>query len=162
MFNFILQPLLSIISAILYRLGGSSKADQDKEFPYIPRWFKNIPKKRDVMANITCLFSLFLLGINAPFWVWFISFGLLWASLSTYWDFLFGYDNFFMHSFMIAFSFLPIVIWGNMLFVPFLIRCILLSLLVGTWSKYHGNATVEELGRGGLITFSNIIFLLLK
>jgi len=43
--NFIYQTLLSIVSAILYRLGGSSKADQDKEFPWIPRWFKNIQKK---------------------------------------------------------------------------------------------------------------------
>ena len=52
---YIYQFLLSSISAILYRLGGSSKADQDKEFPWIPRWFKNIQKKRDVMSNIVKL-----------------------------------------------------------------------------------------------------------
>ena len=74
----ILQPLLSVISAILYRLGGSSHADQDKEFPWIPRWFKNIGKKRDAMSNIVKLFGVYLLGIQAPFWLgWFLSFGLL-------------------------------------------------------------------------------------
>ena len=36
--NVIYQGILSIISAILYRLGGSSKVDQDKEFPW--SWYK--------------------------------------------------------------------------------------------------------------------------
>ncbi len=155
--NFIYQILLSVVSAILYRLGGSSKTDQDKEFPFIPRWFKNIPKKRDVMSNLVCLYSLFLLGINAPFWVWFISFGLLWASLSSYFDWMFGYDNHYMHGFMCGFSLLPLVIFGNLVLSAFIIKSILLAIGMGLWSKYNGNATKEELGRGFLLTISNVL-----
>ena len=155
--NFIYQILLSIGSAILYRLGGASRIDQDKEFPWIPRWFKNIPKKRDVMANIVKLVGVYLLGIYAPFWAWFISFGLLWASLSSYWDWMFGYDNHYMHGFMCGFSLLPLVIWGSLLLPAFVLKSCLLCLAMGLWSKYNGNATKEELGRGFLLTISNLL-----
>ncbi len=153
----ILQFLLSIVSAILYRLGGSSPSDQDKEFPWIPRWFKNIPKKRDAMSNIVKLVGVYLLGIYAPIWAWFISFGLLWASLSSYWDWMFGYDNHYMHGFMCGFSLLPLVIWGSLGLIPFLIQSVVLGLSMGLWSKYNGNATKEELGRGFLLTISNLL-----
>ncbi len=150
--------LLSCISSCLYRLGGSSKVDQDKEFLYIPRWFKNIPKKRDVMSNIVKLFGVYLLGIQAPFWLgWVLAFGLLWASLSSYWDWMFGYDNHYMHGFMCGFSLLPLVIFGNLGLIPFLIQSVVLGLAMGLWSKYNGNATKEELGRGFLLTISNLL-----
>ncbi len=150
--------LLSIISAILYRLGGSSKSDQDKEFPWIPKWFKNIGKKRDAMSNIVKLFGVYLLGIQAPFWLgWFLSFGLLWASLSSYWDWMFGYDNHYMHGFMCGFSLLPLVIWGSLGLIPFLVQSVVLGLAMGLWSKYNGNATKEELGRGAFLTLSNLL-----
>ncbi len=155
--NFIYQTLLSVISAILYRLGGSSKADQDKEFPFIPRWFKNIPKKRDAMSNIVKLFGVYLIGIHAPFLAYFFTFGLMWASLSSYWDWMFGYDNHYMHGFMCGFSLLPLVIFGNLGLVPFLIQSVVLGLTMGLWSKYNDNATKEELGRGFLLTISNLL-----
>ena len=155
--NFIYQTFLSVVSAILYRLGGSSKEDQDKEFPYIPRWFKNIQKKRDVMSNIVKLFGVYLLGINAHFLAWFFAFGFLWASLSSYWDWMFGYDNHYMHGFMCGFSLLPLVIFGTLGLVPFLIQSVVLGLTMGLWSKYNGNATKEELGRGFLLTISNLL-----
>ena len=152
---YIYLTLLSIASAILYRLGGSSPTDQDKEFPWIPRWFKNIPKKRDAMCNAISLFSLFLLGVQAPFWAWFISFGLLWASLSSYWDWMFGYDNYWFHGFMCGMSVLPIVFYDEPLALG--IRAIVLGIAMGLWSKYNGNATKEELGRGFLLTISNVL-----
>ncbi len=155
--SYIYQFLLSIVSAILYRLGGSSRVDQDKEFPWIPRWFKNIQKKRDAMSNIVKLIGVYLLGIYAPVWAWFICFGLLWASLSSYWDWMFGYDNHYMHGFMCGFSLLPLVIFGTLGLVPFLIQSVLLGLTMGLWSKYNGNATKEELGRGFLLTISNVL-----
>jgi hypothetical protein len=80
MTNVILRVLgvlgLSIVSAILYRLGGSSKEDQQKEFPWIPVWFRKIPKKRDVMSNICKLGAVWLMFGIAPFWAYFIAFGL--------------------------------------------------------------------------------------
>lgn len=141
--------LLSIISAILYRLGGSSKEDMDKEFPWIPRWFKSIPKKRDLMCGLTVVTSSLILGITAPWWAWVISVGLMWASLSTYWDELFGYDNHWFHMFMIGFSLLPVMFFSFP--VELGMRCIILAVVGGSWSKFTGNATYEELGRGVLL-----------
>lgn len=148
--------LMSIVSAILYRLGGSSKEDQDKEFSWIPKWFKKIPKKRDVMCNLLMLGAVNLMGLNAPWWAWVVSFGLLWASLSTYWDFMFGFDNHWFHGFMCGFSLLPVAIYNDLL--PFFIKCVFLAVSIGLWSKYNGKANKEELGRGFLLIFSNIIY----
>jgi len=143
--NIIYVILLSIVSAILYRLGGSSKADQDKEFPYIPSWFKKIPKKRDVMCNLVTLLAAFILGVNAPIWAWVLSMGLMWASLSTYWDEQFGYDNHWFHMFMIGFSMLPIMFFSFP--VELGIRCLILAIAGGAWSKLNGDDFLEEMGR---------------
>lgn len=148
--------LLSILSAIFYRLGGASQADQDLEFPYIPRWIKNIPKKRDVLSNLCKLGSCYLMLANIPFWAYFIAFGLLWASLSTYWDELFGYDNHFMHGFMCQFSLLPIVIFSGYYFA-FAVQCIVLALAMGLYSLYEGNAYKEEMGRGFFLTIIELL-----
>lgn len=147
---------LSIASAILYRLGGASSQDQDKEFPWIPRWFKNIPKKRDVMSNICKLVACYLMLAHAPFWAYFIAWGLLWASLSTYWDELFGYDNHYMHGFMCQFSLLPIVIFSGY-YLAFAVQCIALTLLMGVYSKYEGDAYQEEMGRGFFLTIIELL-----
>lgn len=148
--------ILSVMSAICYRLGGSSQSDQDLEFPWIPRWFKNIPKKRDVLSNLCKLGSAYLMLAHAPFWAWLIAFGLLWASLSTYWDNLFGYDNHFMHGFMCQFSLLPIVFFSGY-YVAFVIQCILLCLSMGFYSLYEGNAYKEEMSRGFLLTIIELM-----
>jgi len=156
--NIIYVILLSILSAILYRLGGSSKEDQNKEFPWIPKWIKSFPKKRDVGCNLCTIAGCLILGINAPIWAWVLSFGLMWASLSSYWDWMFGYDNHWFHMFMIGFSMLPIMFFSFPLELG--IRCIILALLGGGWSKYTGNATWEELGRGVLLPLSLLTILI--
>ena len=160
--NYLFLLLLSIASGILYRLGGASKEDQDYEYPWIPRWFKNIPKKRDGLSNLLVCLGAFLMGVNAPLWGWGISFGLAWASYSSYWDWLFGYDNLWFHSFMISFSFLPLVIWGNLAVAPFVVRCLLNALVIGGLSTYLKHDRTEEESRGFLLCISNIIFGVLK
>jgi len=148
--------ILSCISAILYRMGGCSKADYEKEWSWthIPY---SIPKKRDVFANIITLVAALLVGVSGPWFWWFIAFGLTWASLSTYWDFLFGYDNHYAHGFMIAFSMLPLAFYGEPLALG--IRCALLAILMGVYSQIEGNATREELGRGFVMPISLLICL---
>lgn len=153
--NIIYVILLSVVSAILYRMGGCSPADLQAEWGWVPAPIRNFPKKRDVLANIVKLLAVFILGMNAPFWAYFLSFGLLWASLSTYWDELFGYDNFYFHGFMCQFSLLPLAFFGG--FLDFGVRCIVLALAIGLWSKYNGNATKEELGRGFFLTLVELI-----
>jgi len=138
--------ILSCISAILYRMGGCGPADLKSEWGWVPGWIRNFPKKRDIGCNVMTLVAALLVGVSGPWFWWFIAFGLTWASLSTYWDFLFGSDNHYAHGFMIAFSMLPLAFYGEPLSLG--IRCALLTLLMGVWSKINGNATKEELGRG--------------
>ena len=142
----LLLLLLSVVCACCYRMGGCSPEDLKKEWGWVPSWIRNFPKKRDVGCNIVTLGGAALIGITAPWLAWLLAFGLMWASLSTYWDFLFGFDNHWFHGFVIGMSLLPVLFhWGIILYaVP-------LALFMGLWSLLNGNATWEELGRGFFI-----------
>lgn len=151
--------ILSIGSAILYRLGGASQADQDLEFPWIPRWIKNIKKKRDAGCGLMVILASLLLGIQAPIWTWVISFGLMWASISSYWDWLFKYDNHWFHMFMIGFSMLPVMFYSFP--VELGIRCFILAILGGGGSKFIDDVLrprrsdiITELLRGFVLPFT--------
>ena len=61
-----------ILNAILYRLGGYGK-------PFNTKY-------RDFGCPAIALGTLFLLGVRAPWWCWFFSFGLMFGSLTTYLD----------------------------------------------------------------------------
>jgi hypothetical protein len=135
--------LISCICACLYRMGGCGPADLLKEWGWVPAPIRNFPKKRDVGCGVVTLGACAIIGISAPWWAWLLAFGLMWASLSTYWDFLFGFDNHWFHGFMIGMSLLPVFFaWGIFAYaVP-------LAIFMGLWSLILGNATWEELGRG--------------
>jgi hypothetical protein len=147
--------LLSLISAILYRLGGSSAIDQDKEFPWIPRWFKVIPKKRDAGCGACVVATGLALGITAPWWAWFLAWGLMWGALSTYWDPIFDYDNHYAHGFGIGLAMGPVMFFDEPLALG--IRIAVLAVAMGIWSKINGNATKEELGRGFLMPITLVL-----
>ena len=149
--------LLSVVSACLYRMGGCGPADLQKEWGWVPAPIRKFPKKRDVLANIVTLFAIYLAGAKGPWWAWLLAFGLTWASLSTYWDELFGYDNFYAHGFMIGFSMLPLAFFGDPLSLG--IRCVVLAVCMGVWSKLLGNATWEELGRGCFMPLTALLVL---
>ena len=52
--------------------------------------------------------------------------------MSSYWDWMFnGKDNHYMHGFMCGFSLLPLVIFGNLGLIPFLIQSVVLGLTMG-------------------------------
>jgi len=141
--RWVLLILLSITCAILYRLGGASKQAREKEFPWLP--FKPW-KSRDVWSNACVIAGLYVVGINAPWWAVFVSFGLMWGALSTYWDEVFEYDNHYAHGFGIGLAMAPVMFFDEP--VALGIRVILITILMGVWSKLLGNATWEELGRG--------------
>lgn len=144
--------LLSVVCGIAYRMGGCGPADLQSEWGWIPAPIRNFPKKRDVGCNLVMLGAALLVSCKGPWWAWLLSFGLIWASLSTYWDFLFGHDNHFMHGFMIGLSLLPLMIFTGstgLYFVP-----VFLCATMGVWSKVNGNATIEELGRGFFMPIS--------
>ena len=151
--------LLSIVSACLYRMGGCGSADLLAEWGWVPAPIRNLPKKRDIGCNLVSICAAILVGCHGPWWAWLAIFGLMWASLSTYWDFLFGYDNHWFHGFMIGMSILPVMFFGDPLSLG--LRACALALLMGAWSKIITNATLEELGRGFVmpITFGLVILL---
>jgi len=150
MIKYLIIILLSIISGILYRLGGASKADAKEEFPYLPEWILNIPKKRDIGCAIVKLIAVLVYGVSGPWYIHLVAFLLLFGALTTYWDWLFGYDNYWFHGFMCGLAYSPYVfINGNWL--GFLIHPIILALGMGILCILTGNDEVEEKGRGTIL-----------
>ena len=78
-----------------------------------------------------------------------MSFLLLFGALTTYWDFVFGYDNFFAHGFMCGLAAAPLIFYGEPLALG--IRLVILSLGMGVWSLIVGKDWLEEGGRGALL-----------
>lgn len=126
-----------ILSGILYRAGGAKGYNT---------------KFRDLGCPAIGLGLLLLTNhypINVFGWVMLgLSFLLSFGALTTYWDNLFGYDNFYFHGFAIGLAGLPL-----MVFFPWwwlVIRLIVCTLGMGLWSKWIKNDVIEELGRGVL------------
>jgi hypothetical protein len=104
---------------------------------------------RDWMISPICA-ALALVYIHP--WSW----HMLWAlplmvaatggALSTYWDDLFGFDNFWFHGFVVGLASFPIAIITGHWWL-FLGRAILLALWMGAWSAAISNADLEESGR---------------
>jgi hypothetical protein len=157
--TFILTGLATIISALLYRLGGLG-ADGKVRFPFIPKWMFDT-KVRDAGCSLVAtawMYQYYPVHIQ-DWYIYAISFFLMWGALTTYWDKLFGYDNFWAHGFAIAFAFLPYAIYTGE-WIGFIVRCAALTVLCGGISKFSGNDDVEELGRGGSIALTLPLFFL--
>lgn len=136
--------ILSAISGILYRLGG---------------WIQT--KIRDFGCALITLLSYFIFGLWCKnqlvnIIAYLLCFGALFGALTTYWDFLFGYDNFYMHGFMIGIASFPLIAIG-VVWWDILIRAVVLGLSMGLINKYvnkwgwkHSD-WIEECSRGCLI-----------
>ena len=140
--------IATILSAVLYRLGGSAKDGSWYDFL---KWSKT----RDWGCTIVALVALGMLG-KVLTWYWYIpTFIACWLALTTYWDDLFGYDCYAMHMAVVALSFLlfPIFV-GNPL--GFIGR-IFMMLLCGNathWIDKQGwknGDVISELFRGAAI-----------
>ncbi len=133
---------LSILSGILYRLGGSAKRGNWLDFA------RN-SKTRDVGCPLVLLGLVWVLfGLKWHFWwAYLATFGLSWGGLTTYWDWLFGYDNFYAHGFFCGLAGIPLL-WAGVAWPVILARLTLCTVGMGLWSKFVGNDVQEELGRG--------------
>lgn len=148
--------LLSVISAVLYRAGGMSK-DPGTKPEWIPTWMRQ-SWVRDWLIPLLSL-GTFLIWweINwSMWWLLLICYPLMGASFSTYWDWLFGKDNFYAHGFFIGLSTLPLIWAGVAWWVP-LSQAVVMGLAMGLWCKVFGNDVVEEMFRGFISTFGRII-----
>jgi hypothetical protein len=99
---------------------------------------------RDWLIATLCPLIAYLLGVHS--WWLILSIPLIGGALSTYWDELFGFDNFWFHGFMVGIAVLPIVFvthtWGM-----FALRSLLLAIWMGGWSLFISNDHLEEAGR---------------
>lgn len=126
--------IASLLCGILGRLGG---------------WKQT--KLRDLGIPTVVTILLILLGVRNPIAL-FLSFGLMFAALTTYWDFLFGYDNFYAHGFFIGIATLPIAVVIQHWF-GFFCMVTLYTIWMGLWSKIISWDVAEEFGRYAIIPF---------
>jgi len=125
--------ILCIFSGIAGRAGGSGRFNRLWRVIGVP------------FLAIVAVWLCF--GVRmAYFWAYLLSFGLMAASVSTYWDFLFGYDEHFFHGFMIGLSLAPIA-WVTGHWLGFCLAVILSTLWMGFWSKILKWDVAEEFGR---------------
>ena len=131
---------LSIISGILYRMGGTNKGTL---------W-------RDIGCSLITLATCLVLGLKTSLRVstiaYLLTFGLSWGALASYWKS--GQDMKFrhwcFHGIGLALALLPVVYitghwWG------FILRLFILPPLIAGWSGIIGDVNLEEGGRGFLI-----------
>lgn len=135
----ILVILCAIACSVLYRAGGLSK-----EQPYwIPVWMR-----RSWVRDWLCpLFVLLPLFIQQPHWIFIPIYGIMGALLTTYWDWLFKYDNFWFSGFFVGLSIMPLILIGCVWWI-ILIKAIILAVLWGGWCTIFKNDHMEEHGRG--------------
>ena len=141
---------LSVLSAILYRAGGMGK-DQEH---WMPQWMRH-SWIRDWLCPACCLTPI---AIVNPSWLLILAYGALGGMLSTYWDWLFGFDNFWFSGFMCgAVGFL--MLWMGIPWWVLLIRAVTIALLWGGICAATKNDFVEEYSRGFTLSLSTLLVL---
>lgn|SRR3990167_2832006 len=143
--------ILSVCSGILYRKGGTSKGT---------KW-------RDLGCPLIALLAIWLQAnfIIPYWWAYLLTYGLMFASLTTYYDTIFGKDNFYAHGAGIGFACLPLM-WVGISWYGIISRSIFLALSFGLLNKYvnkwqikHSD-DIEEYSRGALIILTTPILLI--
>lgn len=140
-FKIIMTIVLTAASAVLYRMGGSARYDT---------------KYRDIGTSVCTN-----LGIALWFdWHWslILCFGIMWGSLTTYWDFINKWLpvqdkdkeywwNWLLHGFFNALSALPFVFFNGE-WEWLWTRCAACAVITMLVSVLSAKDVVEENGRG--------------
>ena len=153
----ILYLVLSILSGIFYRIGGSSKEEAKKEFPWFPSNLVNT-KVRDVGVSLMAILVFILLSsISLPWWILLLTLLLMFGSMTTYCTFgeqedVYWY-NWFLTGILYGLSALPITCYTGK-WLGFGIRTIILGFGIMIWSEVNSDARLEEFGRGALFTLT--------
>lgn len=128
--NIFLVIVFSILAGVAGRMGGSGK---------YPR------QVRVVGVPFLCTLLAYILGCH-NYLILFISMVLMVVAISTYWDFLFGYDNFWFHGFMLGIATAPIAyVTGE--WIGFIALVAIRTVFIGLWCKFVGWDVAEEFGR---------------
>lgn len=134
--------VLSLVCAITYRLGGIGK-------PF-KTWM------RDWVIPVL-IYTYFLIIHHPTQWygwlMWIPCIVLTGGALTTYWDELFGFDNFWFSGFIVAMGAFPLY-WAGVSWYSIVIRMVVLAVLWGGWSAWIGQDWLEEGGRGFFISIT--------
>jgi len=140
--------VLSVISAIAYRLGGLSKDTPH----WLPVWMRH-SWVRDWLCPIFCLLPI----LSGSLWL-LLAYVALAGALTTYWDRLFGYDNFWFAGFMCGVAGFPLLFLGHN-WILLAIRAVSICLFWGIICAISENDFVEEYSRGFFLCLPTILLL---
>ena len=141
--------MVGIICGLAYRFGGCSKEEGKQKFPWVPEWmFRSWV--RDFFCSLIPLLWLKLFYTQVHPSAYGTTCVLSYFALTTYWDKLFKFDNYFFHGFMISLSYFLFAVFSG-LWIGFILRCIVMAILMGGISALTGNVDIEEFGRGASI-----------
>lgn len=144
MVKIILSFIIAVICGVLYRMGGSDKYDT--------KW-------RDFGCPLCAIGTLLLWFTPTNWWMLLPWFGLAFGAMTTYWDKIFGYDNYYFHGFMAGLASFPMY-WAGVNWYSVLIYAVVCGGLIGLWSKLNDDAVKEEFGRGFIYCVSTLCLLI--
>lgn len=168
--------VLTFFSGLFYRLGGLGD-DGKKLLPFLPEWAFDEQVRR--IGCMLCGLAYMLLhgyGIKAivPH---VLAAGAFYGLITTYWDFITGEDNFYLHGFSVGFAYIPYAvhttIYGGNVWGMFILRCLALAGVMGGLNAFlHSQFAkrklpkkilkyrdwIEEIARGAAIVLSLKVF----
>jgi hypothetical protein len=132
-----ISPLiLGILTAFFGWTGGRDY----RQYPGWPKWLLRSWSRDWIIGPVCAVYCLLNSVVSWWLLILILATG---GALSTYWDELFGYDNFWFHGFMVGLASFPIAIitdewllWG--------VRCLILAVWMGGWSAILKNPDREE------------------
>lgn len=140
-----LLMLSAIISAALYRIGGAGR----EEIPFANSQYRD--------TGIPILLFLYLTFIVGATWYLALIVGLAVCGLiRTYWDFIDGNDNMYLHGGGIGVSFIPLA-WHGVGLHQIVLYTLILAVSMGALNTFCNRVRVpysvwvEELFRGFII-----------
>jgi hypothetical protein len=74
---------------------------------------------------------------------------LLFGALTTYWDWINGEDNFFLHGLFCGLAYLPYLFYIN--WYAIVLRAVILGISMWIWCSINDRDDIEEYGRGALL-----------
>jgi len=146
--------VLSCLSACAYRAGGLGQDSQEKWSAWIPKWLRH-SWVRDWLCPM-CILIMWFPGWNNYIWWWLGAYGATGGFLSTYWDFLWGWDNYWWSGFFVGLAALFLIGLGVAWWL-LLIRAFVVAVLWGGICALTADADIEEYSRGFVLPITMLI-----
>lgn len=140
--------LISVLSGILYRIGGSNL---------------NLPLKtkfRDWGCALLSCFAMYLIGVPYTWYLYLTYFILMWGSLSTYWD-KWGTDDVEWYEWALTgfiYGMTAIVFFQYIPIHQIILRSLLLAILIPLSNKFQFKILTDK--TDGVEVFRGIVIIL--